>query len=118
MSRSPSVGDDVRFDHGTQHDLVRSQKSSLFPWDNAGMSSSSSAPGMPGSDQIYIDPVDIKLRGGSLSRRSSSLIPSQVGSFADGFSPAPTRQISQAVPEDYMFESTDVFRQMSHCLCD
>jgi meiotic recombination protein REC8, fungi type len=103
VSRPPSVGDGIGFDLGTPHDLFESQKSSLFPWDNAGMSSSSGAPGMPGSDQIHVDPVELKLRGSSQSRRSSSLIPSQVG-IAEGFSPAPIRQSSQA-PEDYVFES-------------
>lgn len=73
------------------------------------MSSSSGAPRMPGSDQIYVDPVELKLRGSSQSRRSSPLIPSQFGSIAEGFSPAPVRQSSQALPEDYVFEST-VFR--------
>jgi hypothetical protein len=67
--------------------------------------SSSDPPGLPGSDQIHIDPIELKLRGSSQSRRSSSLIPSQVGSLAEGFSPAPVRQSSQDLPEDYVFES-------------
>jgi hypothetical protein len=119
VSRLPSVGDNIGFDIGTPHDLFGSQRSSLFPWDNAGMNSSSSAPGMPGSDQIYVDPVELKLRGSSQSRRSSSLIPSQIGSIAEGFSPAPLRQSSQALPEDYVFESmvfSDEF--FGNCFCD
>lgn len=104
-SRPPSY--DIEFDLGTPRDLLGSQKSSLFPWDNAGMSSSSGAPRMPGSDQIYVDPVELKLRGSSQSRRSSPLIPSQFGSIAEGFSPAPVRQSSQALPEDYVFETLE-----------
>ena len=71
---------------------------------------------MPGSDQINLDPVDLKLRGSSQSRRSSSLIPSQVGSLAEGFSPAPAPPSSQALPENYVFESMVLC--FSHCTCD
>lgn len=53
------------------------------------MSSSSAALGIPGSDLIHADFVELKLRGSSQSR-SSSLIPGhiQIGSQAEGLSPA------------------------------
>jgi meiotic recombination protein REC8 len=73
------------------------------------MSSSSGPPGLPGSDQIHVDPIEQKLRGSSQSRRSSSLILSQAGSLAERFSPAPIRQSSQDLPEDYVFESMGIF---------
>ena len=93
------------FDLGAPYDLFASQKTSLFPWDNAGLSSSSGVPRMPATDPIHVDSVELKLRGSSQSRRSSSLIPSQVGTMAEGYSPAPIGQSSQVLPEDYVFES-------------
>ncbi|KZT30569.1 hypothetical protein NEOLEDRAFT_1126157 [Neolentinus lepideus HHB14362 ss-1] len=62
-----------------------SQKSSLFPWDNAGPSSS--VAGGPfssarfGSDRASVDQADIRLRRSrSGSRRGSSLVPNRMGS--------------------------------------
>ncbi|KAJ7900331.1 Rec8 like protein-domain-containing protein [Mycena olivaceomarginata] len=77
-----------------------------FPWDNAGGGSSSAAGFDPmGSDRISVDRADIKLRGSSLSRRESSLVPSQSGSALEGleFSPGFAKK-SQALGEDYAFD--------------
>ncbi|TFK41172.1 Rec8 like protein-domain-containing protein [Crucibulum laeve] len=87
---------------------TRSQRSSLFPWDDAGTSSSGgNAPfGFPGSGDIHVDRVEVKLQGSSQSRRESSLAPSQIGSGAGGFvfSPAVLGRGSQALGEDYIFD--------------
>lgn len=70
--------------------LLGSQKSSLLPWDNAGIGSSSSvAGGTFGSDNIPVDHVEIKMRGSSMSRRGSSLAPSLPPGSGPGLSPAP-----------------------------
>ncbi|KAJ7092714.1 Rec8 like protein-domain-containing protein [Mycena epipterygia] len=106
VSRPPSV-------LGSNFDLVPnlpasgSQRSSLFPWDNAGGGSSSVAGfGPMGSDHISVDRAEVRMRGSPLSRRESSLIPSQRGSavldvleFSPGFAKS-----SQAVGEDYEFD--------------
>ncbi|KAF5317844.1 hypothetical protein D9611_014732 [Ephemerocybe angulata] len=93
-SRPSSVfGGDFDFEFGAQQKDSGgpgSQRSSLFPWDNAGPSSSSANPGL-GDDindnNIPIDHVEIRLRGSSRSRKSS-VAPSQVGGVAGpGFSP-------------------------------
>ncbi|KAJ6621737.1 hypothetical protein B0H10DRAFT_2017274 [Mycena sp. CBHHK59/15] len=106
LSRPQSVFGS-NFDIAPHNPPSGSQRSSLFPWDNAG-GGSSSAGGfgpMGGSDHINVDRAEIKMRGSSLSRRESSLIPSQVGSAADGldFSPG-SRTNSQAFGEDYVFD--------------
>lgn len=111
LSQPPSMYDheaDLGFNFGTQDPLASSQRSSLFPWDNAGVGSSSSgAFGPAGSDRISFDRAEIKLRGSSLSRRESSLIPSQIGSARNsvGFSPGAFGKDSQIIGEDYVFES-------------
>lgn len=88
-----------------------SQKSSLFPWDNAGGSSSTEGFGMPGSDHIHIDHVDVRIRGSSLGRRDSSLVPSQLESLVggSGFSPAPIRKDFQTLGDDYAFEGKTLY---------
>ncbi|KAJ7492632.1 Rec8 like protein-domain-containing protein [Mycena latifolia] len=94
------------FDIAPQLPPSGSQRSSLFPWDNAGGGSSSAAGGGPmGSDRISVDRAEVRMRGSSLSRRESSLIPSQGGSGMDAleFSPGFGKS-SQAVEEDYAFE--------------
>ncbi|KAF6766048.1 Rec8 like protein-domain-containing protein [Ephemerocybe angulata] len=86
-------GGDFDFEFGAQQKESGgpgSQRSSLFPWDNAGPSSSSANPGL-GDDindnNIPIDHVEIRLRGSSRSRKSF-VAPSQVGGVAGpGFSP-------------------------------
>ncbi|KAJ6519804.1 hypothetical protein C8R45DRAFT_36285 [Mycena sanguinolenta] len=58
-----------------------------------------------GSDRVSVDPADIRLRGSSLSRRESSLVPSQSGSALSAleFSPGFGKK-SQALGEDYEFD--------------
>ncbi|KAJ8702578.1 R8 protein [Pleurotus ostreatus] len=77
-SRAPSVlGDNFGFDFGVGLDGQRgnSQRSSLFPWDNAGASSSVAgfAP-FNGSDRVSVDHAEMRLRGSS---------PESKGRFAD-----------------------------------
>ncbi|TFK30430.1 hypothetical protein FA15DRAFT_607770 [Coprinopsis marcescibilis] len=75
-----------------------SQRSSLFPWDNAGIASSSSGnvPFKEGED-LQFDPVDIQLSGGS-KRRKTSVAGSQHGRGStprnSAFSPVPFRAVS------------------------
>jgi len=83
-----------------------SQRSSLFPWDNAGASSSAggaaNGPAGDGSVRISIDRAEIRLRrrDSSLSQRESPLVPSQMGSATGiGFSPMASGR------EDFAFES-------------
>ena len=84
-----------------------SQQSSLFPWDNAGASSSAGGaaaadPYGEGSDRISLE-IKFRGRGSSMSRRESSLVPSQAGSIPGvGFSPVPFGRMSA---EDFAFES-------------
>ncbi|KAJ7071043.1 Rec8 like protein-domain-containing protein [Mycena amicta] len=100
VSRPGSVLDG-RFEIEPQLPASGSQRSSLFPWDNAGGGSSSAGGGPMGSDHVSIDRADVKMRGGSLSRRESSLVPSQAGSV-DGLQISV--KSSQMVGEDYAFE--------------
>ena len=60
-----------------------------------------------GSDRISVDRAEIKIRGSSLSRRESSLVPSHGGSAVDAleFSPGLPKS-SQVVGEDYAFDGT------------
>ena len=73
-----------------------SHKSSLFPWDNAGLSSSvAGAPFELGSDRISMGQDDVRLKDASVGRssgRESSLVPSQLNSGPGtlGFSPKVT----------------------------
>ncbi|KAF7347844.1 RNA cytidine acetyltransferase [Mycena venus] len=105
VSRPPSVLAS-NFDIVPQLPASGSQRSSLFPWDNAGGGSSSDPEiGPMGSDRVSVDRADIRMRGSSLSRRDSSLVPSQSGSVLDGleFSPGFAKS-SQALGEDYAFD--------------
>ncbi|KAF8213061.1 Rec8 like protein-domain-containing protein [Mycena galopus ATCC 62051] len=105
VSRPPSVLGS-NFDIAPQIPASGSQRSSFFPWDNAGGGSSSAADfGPMGSDRISVDRADIRLRGSPLSRRESSLVPSQSGSGLAGleFSPGFAKK-SQALGEDYEFD--------------
>ncbi|KAG2159848.1 uncharacterized protein EDB93DRAFT_1074203 [Suillus bovinus] len=85
-----------------------SQRSALFPWDNAGGSSSVSGAvllGRHSSDKISVDHAETRLRGSSLSRRGSS-IPSQQGDVfggAGGFSASP-----QIIDDDFVFNGNSV----------
>jgi len=73
-----------------------SHKSSLFPWDNAGLSSSvAGVPFEMGSDRISIGLDDVRLKDASVGRssgREGSLVPSQLNSGPGtlGFSPKAT----------------------------
>jgi len=91
-----------------------SQRSSLFPWDNAGASSSNgnaADAGLPGSEN-FVEHVDVRLRSNSLSHRDSSIVPSQRGSIVIGgigFSPVLSGRGSQVIGElDFAFEVENV----------
>lgn len=92
VSRPSSIlgGNNAAFDLGPQDG---SQRSSLFPWDNAGASSSNDA-GLPGSENFD---VDVRM-----SHRDSSITHSQQGSIIGGIgvSPAPSGRGSQVFGED------------------
>ncbi|KAI0052884.1 hypothetical protein FA95DRAFT_1553180 [Auriscalpium vulgare] len=88
-----------------------SQKSSLFPWDNAGPSSSvnGGAAFDLGSDRVSIGHSEVRIRGSSLgrSKRDSSLIPSQIGSTVGGigFSPGAFGKVgTQIEGENFEFD--------------
>ncbi|KAK7064240.1 RNA cytidine acetyltransferase [Favolaschia claudopus] len=105
VSRPPSILGG-NFDVPAQLPASGSQRSSLFPWDNAGGGSSSAGGfGPMGSDRVSVDKADMRLRGSSLSHRHSSLVPSRSGSILDGLemSPGFAKDI-QLVGEDYKFD--------------
>lgn len=80
-----------------------SQRSALFPWDNAGGSSSISGVvllGRQSSDKISVDHAETRLRGSSLSRRGSS-IPSQQGDVFGGTGGFPASP--QIIDDDFVF---------------
>ncbi|KAG7450532.1 uncharacterized protein BT62DRAFT_520047 [Guyanagaster necrorhizus] len=104
-SRPPSiVGGQFWIGQSPEEPLTQSQRSSLFPWDNAGVFISSSGGGgsAGGSDRISVDRADIRMRGSSVSRRESSLIPS-ASATGVGLSPGVADRVSH-VGEDYRFE--------------
>ncbi|CAA7265812.1 unnamed protein product [Cyclocybe aegerita] len=111
VSRSASIlgANNLGFDLGPKDPANGSQRSSLFPWDNAGGPSSSTGNvpfGGPGSDHV-IEQVDIRLRSNSLSHHASPLVDSQRGSLAGAgvtFSPALTGRNSQIFGEDFAFD--------------
>ena len=81
-----------------------SQRSSLFPWDNAGASSSNGNAadgGLPGSENL-VDHVDVRLRSNSLSHHSP-IVPS-IATAGIGFSPIPSGRGSQVFGEDFAFD--------------
>ena len=94
----------------TEH-LMDSQKSSLFPWDNAGATSSVNGGALgPGqsSDRVSIGRADYGLRGSSTGRtaRENSLPLSHMGSGGGtiGFSPGIAGG-SHISAENFMFDS-------------
>ncbi|KAJ4486110.1 Rec8 like protein-domain-containing protein [Lentinula aciculospora] len=107
ISKPPSdIGANFNFDLGSISRQEGSQRSSLFPWDNAGAGASSSVDAFGGgSDRISFDRAEVKIRGSSFSRRESSLIPSQNGSTGiRGISPVDIRiRESQVINEDFVF---------------
>ncbi|KAF9568401.1 hypothetical protein CPC08DRAFT_625327 [Agrocybe pediades] len=113
LSRSASVfGANLGFDIGTGGSGNGSQRSSLFPWDNAGGRASSSSGNVPfaqiDSEQHPVEYVDVRLRSSSISRHGSPMMHnSQRGSVQGAgisFSPAPGGRGSQAFGEDFQFE--------------
>ncbi|KAI0003692.1 hypothetical protein BJV74DRAFT_479605 [Russula compacta] len=114
QARHASIGS---FPTGSAFDLGRnlevgsgSHKSSLFPWDNAGLSSS--VAGVPfdmGSDRFSIGQHDVRLKDPSVVRssgRESSLVPSQLNSGPGtfGFSPGTFEKIGSHVNDSFEFD--------------
>jgi len=83
-----------------------SQRSSLFPWDNAGASSSGGGNDADPNIDLPIEPVNVNLRESINSRREGSLASSQRGSFVGGptFSPLIGKGGSQIMGEDFAFD--------------
>ncbi|KAK7468885.1 R8 protein [Stygiomarasmius scandens] len=112
-SRPPSVGGDFNFaPDSNDPNAGGSQRSSLFPWDNAGAGPSSSVDFGP--DRVVVDRAETRVRNSPLmsSRRESSLGLSQTGSVGRGISPAdlPSRG-SQGFGEDFVFDGVDSLGQ-------
>ncbi|KAI9460594.1 Rec8 like protein-domain-containing protein [Lactarius psammicola] len=113
QARHASIGS---FPAGSAFELGRnvevktdSQKSSLFPWDNAGLSSSAAgAPFDMGSDMISIGHDDLRLKDistGRNSARESSLIPSQnSGPGTFGFSPGAFGKTGSHINDSFEFD--------------
>ena len=117
QARHGSIGS---FPTGSAFDLGRnlevgsgSHKSSLFPWDNAGLSSSMA--GVPfdmGSDRFSTGQHDVRLKDPSVGRssgRESSLVPSQLNSGPGtfGFSPGTFEKIGSHFNESFEFDGRD-----------
>jgi meiotic recombination protein REC8 len=100
------VGSNIGLDIRAQNVLEESQRSSLFPWDHAGASSSvAGAPFGPpgsGSNRASIDRVETRLRSteSPLSRRESG---SATGKVA--FSPMSVGRDNQLAGDDFAFDS-------------
>ncbi|KAF9076274.1 hypothetical protein BDP27DRAFT_896001 [Rhodocollybia butyracea] len=112
ISKPPSdIGVNFSFDLGSNGRLPESQRSSLFPWDNAAHVGPSSSVGVQGddSDKISIDRAEIRMRGSSFSRRESSLVPSQNGSAVRGISPGDIaiRGSQGEIGEDFVFSGVE-----------
>ncbi|KAI0257126.1 hypothetical protein BJV78DRAFT_1277705 [Lactifluus subvellereus] len=114
QARHASIGS---FPTGSAFDLGRnveigsgSQKSSLFPWDNAGLSSSvAGAPFDMGSGRISIGHDDVRLKDASMGRtsgRGSSLVPSQLNSGPGtlGLSPGTFEKIGSQINDSFEFD--------------
>ncbi|KAJ8083983.1 R8 protein [Marasmius tenuissimus] len=108
-SRPPSVGPDFHLDVVSSGKLG-SQRSSLFPWDNAGADISSSVGDVHGgSDQVVFERAEVRLRGSSVSRREGSLPLSQNGSISGlrGVSPGDFGKTSQIIGEDFVLRDEE-----------
>ncbi|KAH9004008.1 Rec8 like protein-domain-containing protein [Lactarius hatsudake] len=115
QARHASIGS---FPAGSAFELGRnvevktdSQKSSLFPWDNAAVSSSAAgAPFDMGSDRISIGRDDIRLKDistvtGRNSGRESPLVPSQnSGPGTLGFSPGTFGRTGSQINDSFEFD--------------
>lgn len=89
-----------------------SQRSALFPWDDAGASSSISGAVLQGrqsSDKISVDHAETRMRGSSVSRRGSSLL-SQHGEVFGGTGGFPViiNESPQLNDEDFVFNGTSI----------
>ena len=117
QARHASIGS---FPTGSAFNLGRnleigsgSHKSSLFPWDNAGLSSSiAGAPFDMGSDRFSIGHEDVRLKDASVGRssgRGSSLVPSQLnsGPGAVGFSPRAIDKIGSHINYSFEFDGRE-----------
>ena len=83
---------------------LRSQKTSFFPWDHAGSSSSVDVGFAFGGSDI-VPEADVRLRSRSLSQpRAGSLVPSRRGSVTSGLSPVISMHGSQLLDEDFVFD--------------
>lgn len=114
QARHASIGS---FPTGSAFNLGRnleigsgSHKSSFFPWDNAGLSSSAAgAPFDLGSDRFSIGQEDMRLKDASVGRssgRESSLVPSQLNSGPGtlGLSPKVFDKMGSHVNDSFEFE--------------
>jgi meiotic recombination protein REC8 len=114
QARHASIGS---FPTGSAFNLGRnleigsgSHKSSLFPWDNAGLSSSvAAAPFDMGSDRFSIGQDDVRLKDASVGRssgRESSIVPSQLNSGPGtlGISPRVFDKIGSHVNDSFEFD--------------
>ncbi|KAF5374749.1 hypothetical protein D9758_000295 [Tetrapyrgos nigripes] len=107
-SRQLSIGRDFDFGPSSNDLNAGSQRSSLFPWDNAGAGPSSSVDFGP--DRVSVDRAETRIRSSPKvnSRRESSVGFSQIGSIGRGLSPADlgTRG-SQVFGDDFIFDGVD-----------
>jgi len=114
QARHASIGS---FPTGSAFNLGRnleigsgSHKSSLFPWDNAGISSS--VAGVPfdmGSDRFSLGQDDVRLKDVSVGRssgREGSLVASQLNS-GPGFSPKTFERIGSRINDSFEFDGMD-----------
>lgn len=114
QARHASIGS---FPTGSAFNLGRnlevgsgSHKSSLFPWDNAGISSSvAGVPFEMGSDRFSLGQDDVRLKDASVGRssgREGSLVPSQLNSGPGtlGFSPRTLEKIGPHIDDSFEFD--------------
>ncbi|THV04964.1 hypothetical protein K435DRAFT_961677 [Dendrothele bispora CBS 962.96] len=107
-SRPPSAGGDFNFEPDSNDLNAGSQRSSLFPWDNAGAGTSSSVD--LGPDRVSVDRAETRIRSSPIvnSRRDSPFGFSQTGSFGRGLSPADLgNRGSQTFGEDFVFDGVE-----------
>lgn len=114
QARHASIGS---FPTGSAFNLGRnlevgsgSHKSSLFPWDNAGISSSAAGVQFEmGSDRFSLGQDDVRLKDASVGRssgREGSLVPSQLNSGPGtlGFSPRTFEKIGTRMNDSFEFD--------------
>jgi len=114
QARHASIGS---FPTGSAFNLGRnlevgsgSHKSSLFPWDNAGISSSvAGVPFEMGSERLSLGQDGVRLKDASVGRssgREGSLVPSQLNSGPGtlGFSPRTLEKIGSHINDSFEFD--------------